>query len=173
MVAKQAIIELAKTQEMNYRLLRHLHSAAGLPVCNFVFAPAILASNPWRRIQHVQFQSLRFTCFVHDQTGPDAQEPFERFKEIQQAWDKENLSRVTSMRQDMLGRMLLSPEELNMEVLRTTAQCSMEEQQEDEDQDCSESVHAEPKGSDVETTEQISAHISEAEFMSVSNIVRG
>ncbi len=68
--------------------------------------------------------------------------------------------------------MLLSSEELNIEVLRTAQHA---EDQEEDDQDSSAAPSqdmVEPSNSD-DATEQLQAHISEAEFMSVSNIVRG
>uniref|UniRef100_A0A7S1HNX1 Protein FAM33A n=1 Tax=Hemiselmis andersenii TaxID=464988 RepID=A0A7S1HNX1_HEMAN len=144
MVAKQTIIDVARQQQVaSHRALKQLNLACGLP------------------------------------EREELQEPFERFQDIREGWEKENASRVEEMQQEIYGHTLLAPEELDVEVLRTAA---ARRQTEDADDGTHEEVEGEPgveqndegEGDGGEEVVVVPAHsISEAEFTSVSNIVRG
>lgn len=115
--------------------------------------------------------------------GPqdEDEEPFQHFKGIHARWEKENSSRVASMQEELYGHMLLTPEELNIEVLRTAdvrnthdIEEAVGSEREGGVGDC----HAAADGSaslleGKQEDKKIGHSISEAEFLSVSNIVRG
>lgn len=117
-------------------------------------------------------QELDCACYLLQ--GEENEEPFQRFNKIKQGWDKENASRVESMQEELFGHTLLAPEELNMEVLRTAGTRREVEDELEEEEDSATADEGDAAEGEMAEEENVPAHIiSEEEFMSVSNIVRG
>lgn len=130
-----------------------------------------------RQQQMSNRRTLKQLSLAADIEAVGRDEPFNRFRSIHEGWEKENRSRVEMMQVELHGHTLLASEELNIEVMRTAGTTRGRDEEDKE-----ETVEEEEVGGGAESVGEEEqgdgsrepAHvISDEEFTSVSNIVRG